>query len=72
MLMLASMKLCEALAYARECKGLTLRELEKATGIDNALLSQIETGHIKSPSFRNVVKISKALGLSLDRLAQTD
>lgn len=63
------MTLHEAIAYARECKGWTLRELEKKTGISNALLSQIETGHVKEPSFRNVVKISSALGVSLDRLA---
>jgi transcriptional regulator with XRE-family HTH domain len=63
------MKLHEAIAYARECKGLTLRQLEKQTGLSNAHLSQIETGHIREPSFRNVVKICKALGLSLKRLA---
>jgi len=63
------MKLGELIAVARECKGLTLRDLEKRTGISNALLSQIETGHVKEPSWRNVVKIAKALGLKLDRLA---
>ena len=67
-----SMKLHEAIAYARECKGLTLRALEKKTGISNALLSQIETGHVQEPSFRNIVKISKALGVSLKRLAETE
>lgn len=67
-----SMKLHEAIAYARECKGLTLRALERRTGISNALLSQIETGHIQEPSFRNIVKISKALGISLKRLAETE
>lgn len=67
-----SMKLHEAIAYARECKGLTLRALEKETGISNALLSQIESGKIREPSFRNVVKISKALGVSLKRLAETE
>jgi transcriptional regulator with XRE-family HTH domain len=66
------MKLHEAIAYARDVKGMTLRQLEKATGISNALLSQIETGHIQEPSFRNVVKIAKALGLKLDKLARTD
>jgi transcriptional regulator with XRE-family HTH domain len=66
------MKLHEAIAYARECKGLSLRQLEKQTGISNALLSQVETGHIREPSWRNVVKIAKALGLSLNRLAETD
>lgn len=63
------MKLGELIAVARECKGLTLRDLEKRTGISNALLSQIETGRVKEPSWRNVVKIAKALGLKLDRLA---
>jgi transcriptional regulator with XRE-family HTH domain len=63
------MRLGELILVARECKGLTLRELEKQTGISNALLSQIETGHIKNPSWRNVVKIAKALGLKLERLA---
>lgn len=62
-------KIGELIAVARECKGLTLRELEKRTGISNALLSQIETGHIKEPSWRNVVKIAKVLSLKLDRLA---
>lgn len=66
------MRLGELIAVARECKGWTLRELEKRTGISNALLSQIETGHIKEPSWRNVVKIAKALGLKLDRLASCE
>lgn len=60
------------MAVARECKGWTVRDLEKQTGISNALISQIETGHVKSPSWRNVVKIAKALGLKLDRLAACD
>lgn len=63
------MTIGELICVARECKGWSLRELEKRTGISNALLSQIETGHIKSPSWRNVVKIAKALNLKLDRLA---
>jgi len=67
-----SMKLHEAIAFARAGKGLTLRDLEDKTGISNGLLSQIESGYVKNPSFRNVVKISKALGLSLNRLAETD
>ena len=66
------MKLAEAIAYARECKGWSLRELEAQTGISNALLSQMETGHVREPSFRNIVKIARALGVSLDRLAVTE
>jgi transcriptional regulator with XRE-family HTH domain len=59
----------ELILVARECKGWTLRDLEKHTGISNALLSQIETGYIKNPSWKNVVKIAKALNLKLERLA---
>ena len=40
----------------RKAKGLTLREVEKNTGISNAYLSQLETGKIKSPGY-NVVKV---------------
>lgn len=66
------MKLHELLSLSRELKGITLRDLEKTTGISNALLSQIETGKVQEPSFRNIVKIAKALGLSLKRLAETE
>lgn len=66
------MKLGELITVARECKGLTLRQLENRTGISNSLLSQIETGHVKEPSWRNVVKIARALSLKLDRLAQCE
>lgn len=65
------MKLGELIAIARECKGWTLRDLEKATGISNALLSQIETGKVKSPGFQSIVLISDALGISLERAAST-
>lgn len=66
------MKLTAMLTKARDDKGLTLRQLEAKTGISNALLSQIETGHVKEPSWRNVVKIAQALNLDLDRLAKCD
>ena len=66
------MKLYEVLARARRAKGLSLRELEIATGISNGLISQMETGHIEEPAFRKIVKISKALDLSLDKLAAAE
>ena len=66
------MKLNQALAQARRYSGLTLRELEKETGISNALLSQMETGVVKNPSFRNVIKISEALKIPLTQLAKTE
>jgi transcriptional regulator with XRE-family HTH domain len=42
------MKTAELLALCRELKGLTVRDVEKKTGISNAYISQIETGKIKS------------------------
>lgn len=66
------MRIGELISVTREIKGLSLRDLEGKTGINNALLSQIETGHVKNPSWKNVVKIAKALDLKLDRLAKCD
>jgi transcriptional regulator with XRE-family HTH domain len=65
------MSLGELLGMAREMKGLTLRGLEAKTGISNAVINQMETGHIKNPSFANVVKVCRALGVKLDRMAGT-
>ena len=64
------MKLGQLLSMARENKGWSLRDLERETGISNALLSQIETGRVKQPGFQNVVKIARALNVKLDTLAQ--
>lgn len=66
----SKMRLGEYLALARELKGWTIRDLEKRTGISNALISQIETGHVREPGFHRVVRIARALGLPLDRLAE--
>ena len=66
------MKLHEAIIYAREVAGKSLRDLEKDTGISSSLLSQIETGRVKEPSFRKIAKIAKVLNISLDRLAKTE
>lgn len=60
----------ELIGIARECKGWTLRDLEQRTGVSNALISQIETGHVKDPGFSTVVRLADALGLKLDRLAE--
>lgn len=62
-------KLNKAIAGARVRAGLSLREVEKMTGISNSLISQIETGHVVEPSFRNVVKLSVVLDINLDYLA---
>lgn len=64
------MKVGQLLLMAREISGKTIRDLERETGISNALISQMETGHVRSPSFNNVVKIARVLNLKLDTLAE--
>jgi transcriptional regulator with XRE-family HTH domain len=66
------MKLGELISLSRELKGLTLRDLERKSGVSNAVISQIETGHVKEPGFRTVVKLADALSLSLKRLADAE
>lgn len=66
------MRLGELIAVARECKGWTLRELEKASGVSAALISQIETGKVKDPRFTTVVRLVDALGVTLDRAAANE
>lgn len=63
------MTLSELLGVAREIKGYTLRDLEKASGVSNGLISQIETGKVKDPGFSTVIRLCDALGLSLDKAA---
>ena len=64
------MKVGEMISLARQIKGWTIRDLERETGISNALISQIETGHVKDPGFTKIVRICEALGLPLDRAAE--
>lgn len=66
------MKLHHLLADARAHKKLTLRGLQAVTGITSGVLSQTETGYIVEPSFRNVIKIAKALDIPLKKLADTE
>jgi transcriptional regulator with XRE-family HTH domain len=65
------MKFGELIAIGRECKGWTLRDMERETGISNALISQIEHGHIKDCGFRTAVRLIDALGISMERAAKT-
>jgi transcriptional regulator with XRE-family HTH domain len=54
---------------ARQVKGWTIRDLERETGISNSLINQIETGHVKDPSFTKVVRLCEALNLPLEKAA---
>jgi transcriptional regulator with XRE-family HTH domain len=65
------MRLGKLIAIGRDFKGWTLRDLERESGVSNPLISQIETGKTKDPGFATVVRLCKALGISIERAAQT-
>jgi len=64
------MTLGELFAVARECKGMTLRDLELKSGISNAVISQIETGRTRDPGLSTIVRLADSLDLSLERIAR--
>lgn len=66
------MKLGQMIAAARKEKGLTLRQLEKETGIRTAVICRMETGKSVSPLFFSIVKIAGALDVELATLATAD
>ena len=54
----------EAIAKARENKGLSQRQLANAVGISNAELSKIESGERELPNPKILKKISKHINLN--------
>lgn len=48
------------LKITRKRLGLTLRQVEKQTGLSNAYLSQLENGKIKKPSHDTIMKLTAA------------
>ncbi len=51
------------LAQTRKLLGLTLRQAENLSGVSNAYISQLETGHIKQPSPDMLEKLALAYRL---------
>lgn len=52
----------------RDRSGLTLRQVEEATDISNAYLSQLENGKIKHPSATILYKLSKLYSTNIEDL----
>lgn len=52
----------------RNLSGLTLRQIQEATGISNAYLSQLESNKIKKPSINFIYKLANIYGIDLDDL----
>ena len=53
---------------SREMIPLTLRQVEEATGISNAYLSQLENDKIKSPSANILYKLANIYNIELESL----
>jgi transcriptional regulator with XRE-family HTH domain len=62
------MILTELLSTCREMKGLSLRQVEAATGISNAYICQLESGRAE-PSLRTAKALSECYGITLERMA---
>ena len=60
----------EVLAKARTQAGLSLRDVEGKTGIQNAHLSQIEKGGITKPAVGILWKLANAYDLDFSKLLQ--
>ena len=52
-------KLQDLLAQARRVKGVSLRTVERETGVSNAYLSQMESGDIAEPSPKKLYALAK-------------
>ena len=62
------MSLGKKLKEARERLPMTLRQVEEATGISNAYLSQLENDKIQKPSANILYKLSTHYGVNLNSL----
>ena len=58
----------EILRTFRERAKLTLRQVEEATSISNAYLSQLETGKIKRPSAQALYVLAKLYSVDVETL----
>ncbi len=58
----------EELAAARAASGLSLRAVERATGVRSGHLSQIETGTIGKPEMAILWELAAAYGIDFTRL----
>ncbi len=56
------------LKAARELAGLSLRDVEAATGISNAYLSQLESNKIRRPSVFFLAKLARLYAIPLEHI----
>lgn len=63
-----STKLSHQLRRLRIRSRYSLRAVERGTGVSNALLCQIESGHVKEPGVFKVHALAKFYNISLEEL----
>lgn len=61
-------KIGEVLRQARLEAGLSTRDLERITGMATAAISQVENGLRRDPGFSTVLRLARAIGISLDEI----
>ena len=61
--------LSERIQNALDVRGMTQADLVRITGMSSAIISQIVSGKTPDPRFMTVVKIARALDVSLEYLA---
>jgi transcriptional regulator with XRE-family HTH domain len=53
-------------------KGWTQFELAEKSGVPQPTISQIERGDRKHPTYKNIMKIAKALEINIEDLSEKD
>ena len=61
--------LSERIQNALDVRNMTQADLVRITGMSSAVISQIVSGKTPDPRFTSVVKIARALDVSLEYLA---
>jgi len=59
----------EYLARIRYKKGLSSRDLSRASGVDHATILSIEAGRTASPRFHAIIALAKALEIPVENFA---
>lgn len=60
--------LSENLKKMRNEKKLGVRELERLSDVSHTIIMNIESGKYKNPTIISIMKLSKALGVTIDEL----
>lgn len=58
------------LKAVRRARGLTQAQLAQAARVDQRLISRLETGQVKEPGYRAVIRICRALGVEPATIAE--